>query len=211
MITNQKKLSAAVFGFIVGDALGVPVEFCSREALQRSPISGMTGYGTYHQPAGTWSDDTSMLLCTLENLLENGSNTDLANKFVRWYQDAYMTAHGEVFDIGITTRAAIMRLAEGTPWFQSGTTEERIACGNGSLMRILPYAFFESYIQLASVQDRYQLIALAGGITHNHPIPHLCSFFYVELVRELANDNPAATALAQAWEAVLSCLGSLDD
>ncbi|WP_208600524.1 ADP-ribosylglycohydrolase family protein [Streptobacillus ratti] len=28
----------------------------------------MVGYGTHNQPAGTWSDDTSMLLATLDSL-----------------------------------------------------------------------------------------------------------------------------------------------
>ena len=31
----------AVWGFVVGDALGVPYEFCSREEMDESPITGM--------------------------------------------------------------------------------------------------------------------------------------------------------------------------
>jgi ADP-ribosyl-[dinitrogen reductase] hydrolase len=211
MIIHREKLAAAVWGFIIGDALGVPVEFHKREDLRRSPVIGMMGYGSHHQPAGTWSDDSSMLLCTLENIAENGSLTDLAYKFVRWHRDAYMTAHNEVFDIGNTTRAAIMRLIEGVPWFQSGLTDEHIACGNGSLMRILPYAFYERYIQLPSSDDRYQLIASSSAITHAHPIPHLCSFFYVELIRALANDISASQALGLARETVLACLLNFED
>ena len=78
-----------IMGLAVGDALGVPVEFESRENLRNNPVKGMMGYGTYNQPEGTWSDDTSLTLCLLEALIEREYKvTSLANKFVKWYQKA---------------------------------------------------------------------------------------------------------------------------
>ncbi|MDW7669893.1 MAG: ADP-ribosylglycohydrolase family protein, partial [Bacillota bacterium] len=62
------KTLTAIMGLCVGDALGVPVEFNSREKLKQDPVVDMRSYGTYNQPAGTWSDDTSMTLCTLDSL-----------------------------------------------------------------------------------------------------------------------------------------------
>lgn len=50
-------------GLCVADALGVPVEFNSREKLKANPVTDMRAYGTHNQPYGTWSDDTSMTLC----------------------------------------------------------------------------------------------------------------------------------------------------
>lgn len=44
-------VKAVLFGIAAGDALGVPVEFKSREELQQNPIAGMTGNGTHNQPA----------------------------------------------------------------------------------------------------------------------------------------------------------------
>lgn len=60
-ISNQYEdyLYGGIFGFCVGDALGVPVEFSSRQERDADPVSGMRAYGAYHQPLGTWSDDTS--------------------------------------------------------------------------------------------------------------------------------------------------------
>ena len=63
-----KKIKAVMIGHAVGDALGVPVEFCEREELDESPLSDMMGYGTYDVPAGAWSDDTSMSLAALDSL-----------------------------------------------------------------------------------------------------------------------------------------------
>ena len=57
-----------LYGFAVADALGVPVEFKSRKMLQKNPVTTMQGFGTYNQPAGTWSDDTSMRLATMESI-----------------------------------------------------------------------------------------------------------------------------------------------
>jgi len=54
----MKKIKSMLYGFAVADALGVPVEFKSRKFLQKNPVVGMQGFGTYNQPAGTWSDDT---------------------------------------------------------------------------------------------------------------------------------------------------------
>ena len=64
------KYKSAVFGLVVGDALGVPAEFKSRKELKENPIMDMMGYGTHKQPAGTWSDDSSMVIATMEWLGE---------------------------------------------------------------------------------------------------------------------------------------------
>ena len=45
---------SVIYSGIIGDALGVPCEFCKRGAFKAKT---MTGYGTYNQPPGTWSDD----------------------------------------------------------------------------------------------------------------------------------------------------------
>ena len=60
----------SVIGHVVGDALGVPVEFVSRDKLAKYPVDSMLEYGTHHKPKGTWSDDSSMMLCTLASIIE---------------------------------------------------------------------------------------------------------------------------------------------
>ena len=44
-----------IFGHAIADALGVPVEFQTREQLEADPVVDMRGYGTYDVPAGSWS------------------------------------------------------------------------------------------------------------------------------------------------------------
>ena len=64
------KIRDGIVGLTVGDALGVPVEFKSREYLIENPVTGMMGHGTYDQPKGTWSDDTSLTLATMNSIAE---------------------------------------------------------------------------------------------------------------------------------------------
>jgi ADP-ribosylglycohydrolase len=57
-VTKKQRILGGLWGAVVGDALGVPVEFQNRAAVQANPVSGMRGFGTYNQPPGTWSDDS---------------------------------------------------------------------------------------------------------------------------------------------------------
>ncbi len=137
----QKKLvEGAILGFVVGDALGVPGEFMSREELKAAPICDMVGGGAHNQLPGTWSDDTSMTLCMLDSLSERGVDfDDQMKRFADWLWEAHNTARDEVFDVGGATKSAIFNYVKGTPAAECGGRAEN-SCGNGSLMRILPLA-----------------------------------------------------------------------
>ncbi len=64
---NLETIKAMTRGIAVADAVGVPVEFKSRETLKRKPVTDMFGFGSHNQPAGTWSDDTSLTIATMGN------------------------------------------------------------------------------------------------------------------------------------------------
>ncbi|MCG9879576.1 MAG: ADP-ribosylglycohydrolase family protein, partial [Bacteroidia bacterium] len=140
-LTQHYQIKSALFGLAVGDALGVPVEFESRENLKLKPVTDMIGNGTYNQPAGTWSDDSSLTFCLTEAIINGFSLTQIGENFKNWLTLNYWTAHGEVFDVGITTESAIKRLLEGCKPELAGGFEETDN-GNGSLMRILPLVFY---------------------------------------------------------------------
>src|SRR5690606_28689838 len=91
----------------------VPVEFNAREEIAKRPLTDMIGYGTYNQPPGTFSDDSSLTFCLAEALTVDFDLTVVGQNFVKWFHDNYWTARGHVFDIGIATRQAIGRLAQG--------------------------------------------------------------------------------------------------
>ena len=79
--TMQDRILGGLWGAVIGDALGVPVEFMSREQVRRNPITGMRGYGTFNLPPGSWSDDSSLLLCTVESLLDGFDTSKMGEAF----------------------------------------------------------------------------------------------------------------------------------
>lgn len=87
-------IKAALFGVAVGDALGVPVEFCSRQSLYQHPVTDMMGFGTHHVPAGTFSDDSSLTFCLAEALTGQFDLNAIAQNFVEWYAHNFWTAQG---------------------------------------------------------------------------------------------------------------------
>ncbi|KXK44107.1 MAG: ADP-ribosylation/Crystallin J1 [Bacteroidetes bacterium OLB11] len=80
---NNLKIKSALFGVIVGDALGVPVEFKSRQTIAQNSVTDMIGYGTYNLPAGTWSDDSSLTLCLAEALTQDFDLNTIAQNFCK--------------------------------------------------------------------------------------------------------------------------------
>ncbi len=96
-IDKKYRIAGAFWGLICGDALGVPVEFKSRDYLKENPVEEMMGYGTYHQPTGTWSDDTSMVLASIDALYSSGYKPlVMLDKFCDWLYNAKYTPHGKV-------------------------------------------------------------------------------------------------------------------
>lgn len=177
----KDNIKSVLFGIAVGDALGVPVEFMSREQVQRNPVTDMREYGTHDQPAGTFSDDTSLAFCLAEALTVGNDLNVVARNFIRWYREGYWTAHGNVFDIGIATRQAIERLIKGEKPELAGGYEEN-SNGNGSLMRILPLVF---YIKDKDIDDRWEATKKVSSITHMHIRSVIACFYYLEFSRQL--------------------------
>ena len=176
------RIRGGILGAILSDAIGLPVEFRSREHLKRFPVIDMRAFGTHHQPKGTWSDDSSLMLCLIETIVEGFDINLLGQKFVDWKNEGYWTPHGKVFDIGFTTRTAIDKIKKGyLPQEAGGKFEDDN--GNGSLMRILPVIFFIEQIQ--NEDQRFQVISDISSITHGHIRSILACKFYVDYALKL--------------------------
>ncbi|MEH2422102.1 MAG: ADP-ribosylglycohydrolase family protein [Nostoc sp.] len=195
MLTAAKTLSG-LMGLCVGDALGVPVEFTSRAERVKSPVTTMLGYGTWNQPSGTWSDDSSLSFCLAECLCRGYSLDAIANSFWRWYKEAYWTPRGDVFDIGQTTHTAIMRLKQGILPHQAGGKVEN-SNGNGSLMRILPMAYCHRNLTLDELLARVHDVS---AITHAHARSQMACGIYISIAVALLEGADLQTAYLQGLQ-----------
>ena len=171
-----------LYGKAVGDALGLPVESSRREFLRENPITTMTGHGAYNQPAGTWSDDTSMALAITDSLAEcKGYNLeDIGNKFLEWAFNNKYTPHGVTFDIGTTTIKALNQLKNGTSPIESGMGGDTRS--NGSIMRTLALL---PYLLERPIQERFRIVSEVSAITHSSFICKFSCFFLCEYALSL--------------------------
>jgi ADP-ribosyl-[dinitrogen reductase] hydrolase len=165
-----------LLGVSIGDALGVPVEFRSREQIRKKPVKGMTGFGTHNQPPGTFSDDSSLTFCLAEALITGYDLHTIAQNFIKWRYHNYWTARNEVFDIGATTQSAINTLVEGIRPDLAGDFDVT-SNGNGSLMRILPLLI---YTYNKPITERYRMTKDVSSITHGHVRSAIACFYYLE-------------------------------
>ena len=82
-------------GLVVGDALGVPVEFSNRATRRVDPVTDMRGYGMHNQPPGTWSDDSSMTIATMASIVNKNEidYDDIMKEFQSWIETGKYTQY----------------------------------------------------------------------------------------------------------------------
>lgn len=193
------KVKNGIIGFVVGDTMGVPVEFNSRERLLLNPVTEMLEYGTHNMPKGCWSDDTSMTLATMDSIIKckEINTNDMADRFIKWYRNGEYTATGIMFDIGTTTKQALIKYQRGIDIASKCGGEREYDNGNGSIMRMLPIAY---YCYLKSLEDTeiLKIVKEVSSITHRHQISILGCYIYVRLAMELLKGKE----LLQAYQEI---------
>ena len=171
-------ITDTILGFVVADALGVPVEFESREYLKNHKITEMEEYMSYMEPKGTWSDDSSTVLATIDSIVRQKQidYDDIMDNFIKWYKENEFTATGRLFDIGRTTREAFENYLNGAISTEAGM-DNIFDNGNGSLMRMLPIALY-TYYKNINDDYLYEIVKDTSSLTHKHSISVMASFIY---------------------------------
>ena len=173
-----------LLGLAAGDALGTTLEFKSPGSFR--PIDDIVGGGPFRLAPGMWTDDTSMALCLAESLIERQEfdPEDQMRRYMLWFEEGHLSSNGYCFDIGNTTRAALMRFIE-TGEAYAGSTYS-FSAGNGSLMRLAPVPMF--YAQCA--EDAIALSGNSSRTTHGAPeAVDACRYFAGLLVGALRGEG----------------------
>jgi ADP-ribosyl-[dinitrogen reductase] hydrolase len=179
------RFTGTLLGFAVGDALGMPAQFLTRDQIRRyygKPISGFlkahAGHASDFLSQGSYTDDTQMMLATAECLIEcrRMDPPQQADALLSWYTN---TAPHRT-----PTRAnvrACKHLAAGRAWTKSGV----FSSGCGAAVRMAPIGLFfmhhpESLVRAASDDCL---------ITHNEPRARAASVAAAYLVARLAGSG----------------------
>ena len=207
-------IKSGIMGQIVGDALGLPVQFRPREDRDLDPVTDMRGYGAFDMPPGSWSDDSSLILATMDGLAaslkkeerhENLSLNEIIDyeiimkNFSKWLNKGEFTPYGFAYDVGGATMDGIGRYDMGTEPTLSGGIGERDN-GNGSLMRILPISLFIHYLSQKysfDEEDKMEAVHNLSSLTHRHRRSQMTCGIYVNIALEFLENNGSDLSLEE--------------
>jgi poly(ADP-ribose) glycohydrolase ARH3 len=151
---SYERLAGAALGTMCGDALGMPVEGWSAEAIQQK-YGRLDNMQPGRLPAGSYTDDSQMMIAILQTLAHKGrmDGPYLAQRFT------------EVFEprrgYGGRIHGVMERLAAGATWDSAGTD----SFGNGGAMRVGVLGAFYADDPAACSQAAMDQCR----ITHHHP------------------------------------------
>src|SRR6056297_2864107 len=210
---ERNPILGAIMGLCVADAMGVPVEFLSRDKLKENPVTGMRGYGTFNLPPGTWSDDSSLTLCLADSLSRGLDYQDIMENFSKWIYEGEFTPHGEAFDIGNGTYKAIMRFGKGTYSLLCGGKEEGDN-GNGSLMRILPLVLYlrKKYgSEFTNIGEAMAIIDKVSSLTHAHKRSVIACGIFLSIASRLLDGEAVDKAVSIGFEKAIEYYKEKED
>lgn len=206
-LSLRDRARGCLLGLAVGDAVGTTVEFRPRDSFP--PVTDMVGGGPFDLQPGEWTDDTSMALCLATSLVETGgfNPRDQMDRYLRWWDEGYLSSNGRCFDIGGTVSEALRRYRQtGDPI--SGSTDTWSA-GNGSIMRLAPVPLFYWPDEASAVAYSGQSSTTTHGAAE---AVDACRYLGLVLVRalngltrdEVLADSPPAMELSPAIQSIAS-------
>jgi len=181
----SSRFAGTMVGFAVGDALGMPAQFMSREEIRTyygKPVTTFirahAGHASEFLTPGSYTDDTQMMLATAECLVECGKMEPArqADALLSWYLNT--VPHRTPMR---ANELACKHLASGKAWNKSGV----FSGGCGSAIRMPP-------IGLLYFRDVDALVRAALDdciITHTDPHARAASMAVAYLIARLIQSN----------------------
>jgi ADP-ribosyl-[dinitrogen reductase] hydrolase len=183
--TLKERFVGAIAGFAIGDALGMPAEFLSREQILSyygKPISGFLkahpGHASDFLPQGSYTDNTQTMLAIAECLIEFGKMDPArhADALLSWALNT--VPHRTPSSANLK---ACKHLSMGRPWNKSGVFSGDCAAA----MRMVPIGLYFSHNP-----EMLTRAALDNCvITHNEPRARAASVCVAYLIARLVQSN----------------------
>ena len=194
---DKDRQRGALIGLAVGDAMGASVEFEAPGAF--AEVTGFQAGGPHRLASGEWTDDTSMALALADSIAKAGWDlNDQAARYVKWWRTGAYSVNGRVFDIGITTSAALRRFVETRDAWSSGDAASH-ASGNGSIMRLAPVPIAYAPLLADRLDVLVERAVQSSRPTHASPqCLSACAYFAVVLAG-LLHGMPREDVLSPGW------------
>ena len=167
-MSGRDSALGALYGLAIGDALGMPTQLMSRQAIAEryGVLRGFEPAAADHplaagMAAASVTDDTEQAFLVARLLVEGGGHIDgpkFARELVRW-EDG-MRAKGSLDLLGPSTKRAVDAVIDGESVDESG----RFGTTNGAAMRITPVGIVVRATDLAALVDR---VEEASQVSHN--------------------------------------------
>ncbi|KAI4114364.1 MAG: hypothetical protein LQ345_004834 [Seirophora villosa] len=190
-VSAASRIRGSIYGVAICDALGSPAEFCRRGTFP--PITDLRYSHNFNLPPGCWTDDTSMTLCLSQSLIHSKGafdSQDQVKRYIRWFEEGYMSSIGECFDIGKATRNALSiwkgYLTDGAGGEEMSkgqmavdkALKKKVTCGNGSLMRVSPIGL----VFHGDPARALEYAARSSEVTHPYPTNAEACKVYTRLI-----------------------------
>lgn len=219
-----------LLGGAVGDALGAPVEFMSRDQITRKfGPAGIQEYVPAFGKLGAITDDTQMTLFTAEGVMRGWLRGNLkgichmpgviARSYQRWYHtqghhhpihddglDGWLISHRELFSCRAPGNTCLSGLESMRA---SNDVAKNDSKGCGGVMRVAPIGMYyailagsESEGHDQAMRDAFELACEAAAITHGHRTGQLASGTFAAIAMKLL----VGVQLPQAIDAALEHL-----
>ncbi|SHE37185.1 ADP-ribosyl-[dinitrogen reductase] hydrolase [Marinitoga hydrogenitolerans DSM 16785] len=155
MDKTKDRFIGALFGLIVGNALGAPYK-----NLNVEKITDFSKGGIYGLNIGEWTDSASMALCLAESLIEDGFDLDSQiKKYLKWIDDGYLSSKDKAFGIDNQTMDALIYYEKYTKFADITNIDS-----NKSLARLAPIPMFFKN----SFKDAIYYSGQSSYTTHNN-------------------------------------------
>lgn len=170
-ISLEDRFLGCMYGLAIGDALGYPVEFMSKEYVEKilGP-NGVTGFSSLRNPLiasniqqqiGSYSDDTQMAIATARGIINSKTSEiddlmeSISKEYITWYKSPENNRAP-----GATCCAGVRNMIAGKHWKNSGVNGE----GCGAAMRTAPIGLYCAQVP----RKISQLATYASNCTHQN-------------------------------------------
>lgn len=175
----RDRACGVMVGLAVGDAMGMPLEFLSKQEITvryggkvTAYIKATTGHPCERLSPGQYTDDTQMALALAYAILDKGEFSPHAFKrrLIEWYECKDHRAPGNA------CIESVRRLDEGVSYKESG---QEGAAGCGSAMRVPPLAL------VYHGKDLVRHSHLQSMMTHRDPRASIGTVLTAQIVSRL--------------------------